>query len=902
MDAERWRRVEEIFHRISELSETERLAALDEACGRETSMRREVESLLNAHEQVEDHLEQAVEGVFSLAASESSDGPERQRIGPYRVLRELGQGGLSTVFLGQRDDEDFPLKVAIKVVKRGMDTRDILRRLRQERRILASLDHPNIARLMDGGSTDDGLPYFVLEYIEGQTLDAYCDGHGLDIDARLDLFRQVCAAAHYAHQSLIVHRDIKPGNVMVTHDGIPKLLDFGIAKLMTPEGDDTPPVAAATATAAGLRLFTPEYASPEQVRGEPLTTASDIYSLGVLLYRLLTGVSPYEVNRTSWSDLERVICEQEPERPSTAVQSRRDAMEAWRVATGGSEDGAPVPAKQVEMPQHSSPRLARRLRGDLDNIVLMALRKEPSRRYASAQQLADDLERYRDGLPVLARRDTLGYRTGKFVRRNRLGVLAASLLLLSLLSGLLATTHQARIAQQERERAESNLAVAETQQAKAEQVTDFLIGIFKISDPGEARGNAITARELLDQGAARIADELQEEPEVQSAMMDTMGMVYRNLGLYPQAEPLLQQALEGRRGLFGADSLDVAETLDHLGTLKRLQGEFDASRQHFQEALRVRRNMLGEQHIEVADSLNNLAVLEDAQGHYDAAETLFQQALDTRLELLGNDHLDVAETYNNLAVINYRRQRFDEAERMFRRALDIRRRSYPNGIHPRIANTLSNLAVIYQQLGRLETSESTHLEVDVMRRQLLGDDHPEVGKNLNNLAQVRRSRGNLQGADQASRKAMIIFRRALETDHPNFMTLTYNRGEILLDLGNLQDAETMFVESLELRQRLLPDGHVRISFPLVQLGRLAYLQGNLSTAEQRLRRGIEIQEASLEAEDPDLAEARGWLALCLLSGHPAEAMRLLRLSDAVLNGRGELGQQVRQALDSSDTA
>lgn len=319
MDAERWRLIEDIFHRVSELPTAERAAFLNAQCAGDDPLRREVESLLSADAQVENHLEEAVEGVFSLAASESDERLERQQIGPYRVLRELGRGGLSTVFLGQREDEDFPLKVAIKVVKRGMDTRDILRRLRQERRILASLDHPNISRLMDGGSTEDGLPYFIMEYIEGQTIDDYCESRDLDIEQRLALFRQVCGAVHYAHQSLIVHRDIKPGNLMVTHDGIPKLLDFGIAKLMAPDGGDTPAAMAATATAAGLRLFTPEYASPEQVRGEPLTTATDIYSLGVLLFRLLTGTSPYEVNRQSLNELERVICEQEPERPSTAV-------------------------------------------------------------------------------------------------------------------------------------------------------------------------------------------------------------------------------------------------------------------------------------------------------------------------------------------------------------------------------------------------------------------------------------------------------------------------------------------------------------------------------------------------------------------------------------------------------
>lgn len=576
------------------------------------------------------------------------------------------------------------------------------------------------------------------------------------------------------------------------------------------------------------------------------------------------------------------------------------------MATGGlGPDDENSPRRGTgEGPDHppkgpSSQRTARRLRGDLDNIVLMALRKEPSRRYASAQQLADDLQRYQDGLPVIARRDTLRYRTGKFVRRNRLGVLAASLLMVSLLAGMLATTHQARIAQQERQRAERNLTVAETQRAKAERVSDFLIGIFEIADPSEARGNAVTARELLDQGAERIADELREEPQVQSAMMDTMGMVYRNLGLYPQAETLLQQALDKRRDLFGDTSLDVATSLDNLASLERRRGAFETARRRFHEALELRRELLGDEHVDVADTLNNLAVLEEAQENYDEAEELFRRALAMRIKLLGEDHLLVAETVNNLAVIEYRRGRFEAAEKLFRRALEIRRRNYPDGIHPRVATTLNNLAVIYQQLGRLEASEKTQLEVLAMSRQLLGDQHPEVGMSLNNLAQVRRSRGDLKGADQASRDAMELFRRALEPGHPHFMTLTYNRAEVLLDLGQLEQAAALFTESLELRERLLAADHPRIAYPLVQLGRLAWLGGEVVSAERKLRRGLAIQESALEPTDPDLAETRGWLGLCLLQSQPEEALELLRRSDAVLNGEGSAGRRVRAALSAS---
>lgn len=889
MDIDRWQRIEEIFHAAGALPRDQRPSFLDAQCADDLALRREVEGLLAADAQVENQLEEAVEGVFSLAAAEAGEEPlERQRIGPYRVLRELGRGGLSTVFLGQRDDEDFPLKVAIKVVKRGMDTRDILRRLRQERRILASLDHPNISRLMDGGSTEDGLPYFVMEYIEGQTIEAYCEHHNLDIEGRLNLFRQVCAAVHYAHQSLIVHRDIKPGNLMVTHDGIPKLLDFGIAKLMAPDVGGTPAPVAATATAAGLRLLTPEYASPEQVRGETLTTATDVYSLGVLLYRLLTGELPYEVNRLSLNDLERVICEHRPERPSTVVIRRGRERRAWGLAEGGASAADGAETRQTE-------RLGRRLRGDLDNILLMALRKEPQRRYASAQQLAEDLQRYQEGLPIAARRDTFGYRTSKFVRRNRLGVSAAALVFLSLLVGIFATTYQAKLAQQERQRAERNLAVAETQRAKAEQVTDFFVGLFEIADPGEARGSEVTAREILDEGAQRIGEELEGEPEVRSAMMATMGVVYYNLGLYPQAERLLEGALDDRRRLFGEAHVDVAASYDHLGSLLRAQGDYQASRERFEEALRLYRMLLGDTHPRVADTLNDLAVLEDAQGHYDEAEALFRESLAVRIETLGEDDLEVAETLNNLAAIETRRRRLPEAEALFQRALEIRRRNYPEGVHPRIATTLNNLAVIYQLMERFEASEAAHLEVLALRRQLFGEAHPDVGSSLNNLAQVRRSLGNLEGAEEANREAVEIYRRAAD---PGLVFLTYNRGEILTDLGRTREAEALFEESLELRRNLFAADHPRLSYPMTQLGRLALGRDDRGAAESWLRQSLELQMARLPEDDPDLAETHAWLGLTLLGVDPPAAKRYLTLSDEVLQGQGVAGERVRQALQN----
>src|SRR5262245_28756322 len=351
------------------------------------------------------------------------------RVGPYRLIREIGRGGMGTVLLAVRSDDAFQKRVAIKVLRRGMDTDAIVGRFRHERQILASLEHPHIASLLDGGTTDDGLPYFVMEYVDGQLVTDYCDAKALDTTSRLELFRKICAAVQHAHQNLVIHRDIKPANVLVTSDGTPKLLDFGIAKLLNPD----PGVQTLAATIAGSPLMTPEYASPEQVRGETVTTATDVYSLGVLLYELLTGRRPYDLPSRTPDEIQRVVCNSVPVRPSTVVTHAASSQ--------STRDRPEIDSERTRPPD--ADRLRRRLAGDLDNIVLKALAKEPSRRYASVDQFSEDIHRHLTGLPVIARKDTLGYRTAKFIRRNRAGVAAAALVVLALVAGLIGTAWQA---------------------------------------------------------------------------------------------------------------------------------------------------------------------------------------------------------------------------------------------------------------------------------------------------------------------------------------------------------------------------------------------------------------------------------------------------------------------------
>src|SRR5262245_45542230 len=439
MDAARWQRIQGVFHRVADCGPAERMAALLAACGSDADLREEVQRLLEADASADGFLEQRA--IDSTGGEDVDDRRLPDRIGPYRVERSLGRGGMGAVYLAERDDAGFRQTVAIKVVRRGLDGDFILRRFETERQILAALEHPGIARLYDGGTTADGRPYFVMEYVRGQGLLAYCDSRGLAVGERLGLFRRICAAVQFAHQNLVVHRDLKPSNVIVTAEGEPKLLDFGLAKLLAPGSPDD----SCTTMVTALRLMTPEYASPEQVRGERVTTASDVYSLGVILYELLTGYRPYRLERHSTAELERAVLEQDPPAPSTAVRGRE---------TPSSTDGEAGPTRalrKVGAPRIVPPaRLRRLLRGDLDNIVLKALSKDPARRYASAAELADDLGRYLEGLPVRARPLGRAYRAAKFVRRHRVGMAAATAAAISLLAGFGVAMWQARQARAER--------------------------------------------------------------------------------------------------------------------------------------------------------------------------------------------------------------------------------------------------------------------------------------------------------------------------------------------------------------------------------------------------------------------------------------------------------------------
>ena len=668
-----------------------RPALLDAACGGDAELRREVDSLLA--------LETAAEGF--LPAQEPCGLLPGTRIGPYRIVELLGRGGMGAVYEAVRED-DFAQRVALKLVPRELASPPILRRFHLERQILARLDHPNIARLLDGGTTDDGRPYLVMEHVQGVPIDRYCDERQLTPRERLELLLPVCSALAFAHQNLVVHRDIKPGNILVTEEGVPKLLDFGIAKLLDP-AEGMPDL-----TRSVERPMTPRFASPEQVRGEPVTPASDLYSLGVLLYRILTGRLPSGLETCSLEEVARRICEEEPARPSTVP---------------GAED----------------PRQLRRLAGDMDAIVLKALRKEPRHRYASAEHLAEDIRRHLAGHPVLARRGTVLYRGGKFVRRHRFG-LAASLAVLAVTGAFLVREQERRSAERQR----------------TERTIEVLRGLLDLADP-DRRSDATVIQVL--ETTRRQLTALGADPDLRAELLATLGRVHRKLGDGEAAHKALAESLAIWRDRHAQDHAGLAVRLNNLGALDLDRGDYESADALFREARTLYEQDGTATPEERAVNLDNLATVRLYRGQFAGAEALYRQGLRLRLGAFGRYDPRVSYSLRSLGVLLYSRGDFAAAEPLLREALRIRLAAY-GPEHTDLAPVLDLLGNVRLARGDPAEAERLYLQALELRRQRLGDEHVELARSERNLAVLRLDQGKPAEARTLLAKALARFRRA----------------------------------------------------------------------------------------------------------------------------------------------
>jgi len=865
---DRFDEVDALFSEALAIDPAERAAFLDARCGGDRELRAAVERLLAAAEDEEEgdplrpggaldaglwtELAGEIDAGSDLAhdladglADELSPG---DRVGPYRVEDEIGRGGMAVVYRARRVDGGFEQQVALKLIKRGVDTLEVLRRFAQERQILASLDHPDIARLLDGGVTADGRPYFALELVAGHPIDRWCDDRGLSLRARLRLFLGVCRAVQHAHRRLVVHRDLKPSNLLVTAEGRVKLLDFGIAKLVDPE----PWPEVAPTTRATLRMLTPEYASPEQVRGEPVTTATDVYQLGLLLYELLTGRRALQLEAATPAALERAICERDPTPPSTAVTRP--------TGISGMGGGRSYRARLR--------RLKRSLRGDLDNIVLTALRKEPERRYGSAGELAADVERYLDGRPVMARRDTLGYRTVKFARRHRWALAAAAAVVLAAVA--LTAVYTVNLAR-ERDRAQRE---AERSARIAEALSELLL----VADPDRAQAETIPARTLLDRGVVAVRRDLAGQPDLRASLLHVLGRAYSEMGLNQRAVELLEEALALRRELLGDDHRETAAVLGDLGQARFQAGDLAAAGALLERALALEERESaagGGDPVALGRVLARLANLHKRTGDLEASRSLFERALAVLIPALGPGHDQVGRTRNHYGLLLDALGDTEGARRELEASLAIMERVFGPD-HPRTASTLGNLVYMRAKLGDDEGSLAAAQRVVEIHTRTYGRDDTHTAGAYSMLAYVLHRQGDHERAVETYAQSLASYEAARGPGHHIVaFPLTYLARE-LRHLGRHREAWPLYERALEIRRATLGPAHALVGVVLAEQGRWCEETGDLERAEALYRRALDIRRAALPAGHP---ETGGNLALLgtLVAGRGgcAEAAPLL---------------------------
>jgi serine/threonine-protein kinase len=855
MNADRWRRVSAIFDQIVEAAPATRRDLLIELCKGDVELHHAVSALL-----VSDQRQAVFEKGIAAAQVELADEWSRaqsseisvvdgSRIGPWRVIRELGRGGMGIVLLVERADGQFEQRAALKLIKRGMDSEALLARFLRERQIVARLEHPQIARLLDGGITDEGLPYFAMEYVDGKPLLQHCAERQLGLAARIKLFVDICAAVQFAHRALIVHLDLKSSNVLITSDGAVKLLDFGIAKLLVDDIESTQ-------TRESSRPLTPAFAAPEQLRGEAVSTATDVYALGAILYELLVGIRPYEFADTTINELRERMNTTPPIAPSVRATA-------------------------------ASPVSSRQLRGDLDTIVLTALKREPERRYPTVDALAQDLKRCLAAEPIRARRDSAWYRVGKFTSRHRVGVALAGFAAI----GLIATTSVALW----------QATVAREQARRAELVTGFVIDIFRVADPQGAPGGVkLSAVDVLDAGAQRLDAQLASQPQLAARFGEVMGTIYVELGQYDRAIALLKHAIDARRGVAsddanadlltelgraeyekgdypaaektvatalaqhrrddGGSSASVARDLVLQGEIARRQGDFKKAEPLMRQALAMARANLAAPNADIAGDLNQLAVLDSDMRNLDEGTSLTEEALAMFRALYGENHIDVAENLINLGSFRMQNGHTAEALPPLEEATTIYRRLLPTD-HPLLATALTTHARALDRMNRYTEAEPLYLEALAMQRRVLGNQHADVAATLNNLSVLRMHLNDFSASADYSRDAIAVWVAQGKPEHPFALGSQANLSVALRESGDLVESERLIRAVLAARRRQLGDKHFLVSFTMDQLGIVLRLSGRPAEAVVQHQLAQTMREGVAGMPPQELAAAHVQFAL-----------------------------------------
>lgn len=814
MDSKTWSDVKTIFFHVLELETGKREDYINVHC-KEPALRQELNSLLVAYENAERFLEQSA--IPSEPVSDQHAIFVGKLFGRYKIERLIARGGMGLVYLGVRNDE-VKQKAAVKIINPGVASETIVKRFQNERQTLANLNHPNISKLLDGGVTEDGIQFLVMEFIEGIPIDEYCDNKKLTIRDRLELFLKVTSVVQYAHQNLVVHRDLKPCNILVTEDGEPKLLDFGIAKILSSEGGN-----AETVTQRGTLNLTPEFASPEQIKGERITTVSDVYSLGIILYRLLTGHTPYRIASPFHSDIRKIVTETEPRRPSEAVLQPIDAEPDDGTNTTDSESVATTRRESLG-------RLHKILAGDLDTIVAMAIRKEPDRRYPSVDHFAEDIRRYLSNKPVYAHKDTFGYRSRKFIARNKAAVGFMTAILLAVLLGIAGMVWQSNLTARERD-------VAKLEAEKANRIKSLLLEMISSPDPRKD-GDKVTVIDVVRRASQKMSSELAGQPHVEAEVRTMLGSTYQNLGIYDSAETEFVKAHELTRKLFGEKSKETAMSLKALGLVYQYAGDFERPESLFKQSLEMLKSLETVPSFETALVLDAYGTLMSEKGEHKLSEELTREALTIAESIKGPDDPKVAEIKNNLATSFNYLGKLDEADSLYKESLRVFRKHHGN-FHLLVSSSLNNLAFI--NIFKQDHLKALPLLLESLniKETVLDENHPDlilaysnVGSTYFNLKQydkaeefmkasvdvglknyeedninlsrpyawygrVFEANGKFDKAVHYLGKAYLIRKKHLGNKNKLTLTSQYQYGKGLVSSGNFKDAEKHLLESYE---------------------------------------------------------------------------------------------------------
>lgn len=800
MNQDRLNKIRELFDKASNLNAVEREVFLNQECANELELKKEILSLLDSLENTKDFLEEALT-IVEQNKNNFTDPYIDKQIGNYLIDGEAGVGGMGIVYTGRRNDKEFEQKVAIKILKHGITSEYLLKRFQIERQTLANLQHQNIARLLDGGRTIDGLPYLVMEFIDGIPITEFCHQKKLSLEEKLKLFREVCTAVQYAHQNLIVHRDLKPGNILVTKDGIPKLLDFGIAKLIDEELVDNNE----GLTRTGVWHLTPEYASPEQIKGEKITTASDIYSLGVLLYQILTGYQPYKISNNSPAVISKIITEEIIQKPSEKVKDKL--------------------REHAESNLFLNDKISNQLKGDLDNIVSKAMHKDPARRYVSVEQFSEDIRRHLSGLPVIAQKDTAGYRLSKFIQRHKVGFISSVGFIVFLIINLIAIIWQANIAANERDK-------AKLEAQKVETVNKFLLDMLSSVDPTEI-GRDVKVYDVLRKSALGVEKGFKDQPGIEASIQKTIGKTLTSLGEYDEAKPHLLRSLLLNERVYGKQSNQASESNYELALYYHWIGELKTADSLYKKSLQIFKRNSDVSKRSLASTLNDYGILKSDFAEFDESKKMYEESLNILLENYGEKDRDVASLYNNLAIVMQAQKDLDGAEKYFHKALELNIELFGEN-RPEVSSNYNNLAYIYIDKGDFTRAEEYFIKSLELKKKYYGADHSYVGFAFLNLGGLEFRIGKINESEKYILDAIKNLKKSVNEDHIWLGLAYYWYGKILIEKSKYSEAETYLRKSLTINKKNYPKDHPNIISSSAELGVVSFHLGKFAEAEKLL--------------------------------------------------------------------